>query len=166
MATSSGLFVDWNEPSVISFSIAATCTPSPTCSGFVPPLVAVAPEDPRSTCVSESANVTWFALNPTVFTFARSLAVLLSIVWFASRPLMAAYIPPIMIASLPFAASSARSGRGCYMFASASEPNAWGVAIASWCASCDHGAVDVGEHVLAHVFRSDRRNDGAVVDGH
>ncbi len=77
---SSGLFVVWNEPSVISLSVAATWTPRPTCSGLEPPLLAVTPEAPRSTCESESENEMWADLKPTVFTFARSLAVLLSIV--------------------------------------------------------------------------------------
>ena len=72
--------MDWKEPSDISFSVAATCTPSPTCRGSVPPLSAVTPEAPRSTCVSESENDTRADLKPTVLTFARSLAVLLSIV--------------------------------------------------------------------------------------
>ena len=44
--------------------------------------------------------------------------------------------PRIIGTSLPFAASSERSGRGCL------PPRR----------SCDHGTVDVGEHVLAHVL--------------
>ena len=62
IATSSGLLVDWKAPSDISLIVACTCTPRPTCSGLVPPLVLVGPEAPRITCVSESANVTLAAL--------------------------------------------------------------------------------------------------------
>ena len=32
--------------------------------------------------------------------------------------------------------------------------------------SCDHGAVDVGEHVVLHVFRSHSRDHGVVADRH
>ncbi len=62
IAMSSGLLVDWNEPSDISLIVAPTCTPSPICTGLVPPLLGVGPEAPRNTCVSESANVTLTAL--------------------------------------------------------------------------------------------------------
>ncbi len=55
---SRGLLVVWKEPSVISLSVAETCTPSPICIGLVPPLLVVGPEAPRTICVSESANVT------------------------------------------------------------------------------------------------------------
>src|SRR5450755_1233709 len=85
-----------------------------------------------------------------VLMFARLLAVTSSIVWCASRPLIAASMPRIIGASLPFVASSERSGQG------------------GWCRdrSCEHGAVDVGEHVLAHVLGSHRRDDGVAWDRH
>src|SRR5271154_767488 len=150
IATSNGLFVFWNEPSVISLTVALTCTPSPICTGLVPPLALVGPEAPRITCVSWFANVTLEALKPTVFTFARSLAVSFSIAWFASRPLIAAYIPAIIVTALPFAASSVRSSRSRVLPL----------------LSCDHGTVDVGEHVVLHVFGSHGRYDRAVADGH
>ena len=57
MATSSGLFVVWNEPSVISLRVDSICTPSPTCTGLDPPFVLVGPAAARLTWVSESANV-------------------------------------------------------------------------------------------------------------
>src|SRR5947209_10300699 len=85
-----------------------------------------------------------------VSTLARLLAVTSSIVWWTLRPLIAAYMPRIIGASLPFAASSKRSGR----------------VVLRPCASGDHGTVDVGEHVLAHVLGTHRRDDGVVRDGH
>ena len=71
-----------------------------------------------------------------------------------------------MVASLPFAASSKRSGRGCVWCGCGCGCGC------RWCeelsrrASGDDGAVDVGEDVVAHVFGADRGDDGAVGNGH
>src|SRR6476620_11175492 len=143
--------VDCSEPVVIRLSIEPTVTPRPTCSGLEPATLPLGPAPARTSCESSSTNVVRWALNPTVSTLARLLAVTSSIVWCASKPLIAAYMPRIIGASLPFAASSQRSSRACVVL-----PRS----------SCDHGAVDVCEHVLAHVLGSHRRDDGVVRDRH
>src|SRR5438093_10590961 len=71
--------------------------------------------------------------------------------WWTRRPLIAANMPRIIGGSsfVGFPASSRRSGRG---------GRGW-----SW--SGDHGAVDVREHLLAHVSLVDRGDHGSVRDG-
>src|ERR1044072_1381648 len=81
------------------------------------------------------------------------LEVTSSMTWCCLSPLIAENMPRIIGASLAFrscAASCARSGRAL---------------CGAPLASCDHGAVDVGEHLLAHVLGVDRRHDGPVLDG-
>src|SRR5918996_2339549 len=85
-----------------------------------------------------------------VFTFAMSFAVTSSITWCVLRPLTAANMLRIIGASRPFDVRPPRRGP-----AGDSVPP-----------SSDDGAVDVREHVLAHVLGVHRRDDGAVLDGH
>src|SRR3954467_13096264 len=93
-----------------------------------------------------------------------SAAVTSSMTWCALRPLMAANMLRIMGASLPFlllASSDARSGRGLDV-----------LVVSLSCLAClpcrlgDDSRVDVREDVVLHVVAVDRRDDGAVLDGH
>src|SRR5918912_4214011 len=83
-----------------------------------------------------------------------SLAVTSIMIWWVLRPLIAANMLRIIGASLLFreeaASPSVGSGRSGH----------WRLA------SCDDRAVDVREHVLAHVLPVDRRDDGLVPDRH
>src|SRR5260221_1257991 len=72
-----------------------------------------------------------------------SLAVTSSIVWWTRRPLIAANIARIILGSSAFSCRS-KGGRG---------------------GSGDHGAVDVREHLLAHVLAVDCGDDGAIRNG-
>src|SRR5438270_1033549 len=80
-----------------------------------------------------------------------SLAVTSSMTWCALRPLIAANMARIIGTSLPF--------RGV-------RPPQRGPAggLISPSASCDDGAVDVGEDVVLHVVVVDRRDHGPVAD--
>src|SRR5919204_4236182 len=84
-----------------------------------------------------------------VLTFAMSLAVTSSIIWWTLRPLIAANMPRIMgIASLPAAVlPQARS--------SPLRP------VCRWWL-VDDCAVDVGEDAVAHLIRAHCCDDGAV----
>src|SRR4051794_6238344 len=118
-----------------------------------------------------------------VLTLARSLAVTSSMVWLTFRPLIAANMPRIIETSPPCGMRRPRRevrprvGLGCavgppdprYRYdarhpASRERPAAPGSV--SRCTSSDHRGVDVREHVVAHVPRVDRRDDGAVRHAH
>jgi len=67
----------------------------------VPPRVADGALEPRWIWLRASLKLVRSALKPMVLTFAMSLAVTSSIIWWTLRPLIAANIPRIMgIASL------------------------------------------------------------------
>src|SRR5689334_13084684 len=92
-------------------------------------------------------------------------AVTSSIVWWFLMPLIAANIARIMVRLLPLAAAGRRRGR---VGRGASGPFGGP-------GSCDDGAVDVGEDVVAHMGAvdggdygpvGDRDDEGVVVDHH
>src|SRR3954451_23243667 len=147
MATSSALPVACTAPPLIMLSIVPSVTPSPTCAELAPPKPAPEAELVRMSCWSWSLNVVRAPLKPTVLTLARSLAATSSMTCWVFRPETALKIPRIIGTSplgvgSPTSSKEVRSG------------------------SADDGRVDVGEHVLAHGLRVDRRDDGLVADGH
>src|SRR3954463_11367973 len=148
MATSSALPVVWMAPLVIRLSIVPSPTPRPIWAALAPPKPVPEAELVRISCWSWSLNVVRDDLKPTVLTLARSLAATSSMTCWVFRPETALNIPRIMGASLSWDVNPRlpprRSGRS---------------------GSADDGRVDVGEHVLAHGLRVDRRDDGLVGDG-
>src|SRR5438067_11601865 len=136
MARSSGLPVCWIAPAPIWLSIAPSWTPRPICIGFVPPNETDGAEEPRWSWYSVSLKAVVWPLKPTVLTFAMSFAATSSMVWLTCSPLIAENIPLII------SCASLSDGSG------------------------DDGAVDVREHLLAHVLAIDRRDHGLVGDGY
>src|SRR5438093_10671919 len=78
-------------------------------------------------------------------------AVTSSIIWWTRRPLIAANMPRII---------GGASLSGCPGFLLAVRPGLCGCR-----SSSDHGAVDVREHLLAHVLSIDRGDHGPVGNG-
>src|SRR5579883_2515070 len=106
---------------------------------------------PFSVCSIASSKLVRLALKPTVLTFAMLLAVTSSIVWWAFSPLIAENMLLIIFGAFPFRPRPPPRG--------SSRPGHSAVPLG------DHRAVDVREHLLSHVLRVDRRDDGAVGDG-
>src|SRR4051812_22008339 len=165
MATSSALPVAWTAPPLMRLSTVPSETPRPTWAALVPPTPAPEAEPVLNVCCSASLNVVRAPLKPTVLTLARSLAATSSITCCVLRPEMAENMPRIISASpslgfLP--ASSRRSSRFECEWRVRRQANSRDDGRSP---SSDDGRVDVGEHVLAHGLRVDRRDDGLVADG-
>ena len=78
------------EPWAKFVLVPASCTPSPTWIGLVPPLSAFAPEAPVSIWLRVSWKTVVLPLKPMVLALAMLLPVTSSMVWLTRRPLMPA----------------------------------------------------------------------------
>src|SRR3954464_4375624 len=134
-------------PAPMTLSMEPSVTPRPTCAALAPAKPADDCEPPRSVCWSWSRNVVRPPLKPTVLTLARSLAATSSITCWVFRPETAENMLRIMGASpslgSPASSREVQPGLGSVL-------------------SEDCG-IDVGEDVLAHRLRVDRRDHGLVL---
>src|ERR1700712_3593504 len=80
--------VYWLEPCAKLIEVPASCTPSPTCVGLVPPLTPAGAPAPEMVWLRVSSNTVEELLYPAVLTLAMLLEVTSSICWWARRPEM------------------------------------------------------------------------------